>query len=60
MADKTRLIIENDGLDEACEVLDDAFIGYDIDSGDRILLDQDDLDEACEALDDAGIEYSEI
>lgn len=45
-------------LDSACEVLDDAMVDYDLDSGDRIIA--IDLDGITEILDKEGIDYNII
>lgn len=46
-----RIFIEQ--LDDATEILDEAGIEYDFDSGDRLMLDDEssDFEDACNALD---------
>lgn len=45
---------------EAIELLDDQYIPYDLDSGDRIMIEEDFVEDAMELLDNAGIDYEEI
>lgn len=49
-------------LDDATEILDEAGIEYDFDSGDRLMLDDEssDFEDACNVLDQNGIQYEII
>ena len=55
-----RILVDDDRLDEAVEILDDNLIANDLDSGDRIMVNEVDLDEIEELFDEAGIDFDII
>ena len=55
-----RILVDDDRLDEAVEILDDNLIANDLDSGDRIMVNEVDLDEIEELFDAAGIDFDII
>ena len=55
-----RILVDDDRLDEAIEILDDNLITNDLDSGDRIMVNEVDLDEIEELFDAAGIDFDII
>lgn len=55
-----RILVDDDKLDEAVEILDDNLIANDLDSGDRIMVSECDLPEIEELFDEAGIDFDII
>lgn len=55
-----RFIINEFELESACAALDNHFIKFDLDDGDRILVSEAYADEAREVLDEANVVYDEI
>lgn len=62
MDDIIRIYIEGETCDitELEDRLDDEFIDYDWDSGDRLMVDADYLEDVEAILDELGIEYEEV
>ena len=62
MDDIVRIYIEGETCDiaELEDRLDDEFIDYDWDSGDRLMVDADYLEDVEAILDELGIEYEEV
>lgn len=62
MDDIVRIYIEEETCDiaELEDRLDDEFIDYDWDSGDRLMVDADYLEDVEAILDELGIEYEEV
>ena len=55
-----RMLVDEDRLDEAIEILDDNRITNDLDGGDRIMVNDRDLLEIEELFDEAGIDFDII
>ena len=55
-----RLYVTPELLNEAETALDNAYINFDLDDGDRIIVEDDDLDDAITTLENAEIDYDEI
>ena len=55
-----RFIINEFELETACTALDNYFIKFDMDEGDRIMISEDCANEVREILDEANVVYDEI
>lgn len=62
MDDIVRIYIEEETCDiaELEDRLDDEFIDYDWDSGDRLMVEADYLEDVEAILDELGVEYEEV
>lgn len=62
MDDIIRIYIEGETCDitELEDRLDDEFIDYDWDSGDRLMVEADYLEDVEAILDELGVEYEEL
>lgn len=62
MDDIIRIYIEGETCDitELEDRLDDEFIDYDWDSGDRLMVEADYLEDVEAILDELGVEYEEV
>lgn len=62
MDDIVRIYIEEETCDiaELEDRLDDEFIDYDWDSGDRLMVEADYLEDVEAILDELGVEYEEL
>ena len=55
-----RILVNNNDMDEAIELLDDNGFDYDFDAGDRIMVAAEDLEAIEDLLDETGIDYEII
>ena len=62
MGDIVRIYLREDTciMEDVQEALDDNYISYDWDSGDRLMIDEDDLEEVEEILQSIGAGYDII
>lgn len=56
----TRFYVDDMYLSDATDILDDYYIPYDFDDGDRIMVDNSDAEFVRILWDEAGIDYDEI